>query len=282
MALHNYGINDFDIYSRDPEWQSLHRAAFPEHYKRLEEQNHVVIGTLGQLSDEEMIVEINKAFNVEIDKNQNDTDTQRFFNAIGWTERKPEVLNEYDFETKRKKLKASTIYHCDAPFTLEDSDEKIDAEKFVKQFFATDNAPNRQYLSAGLYGDGTYFSTDSVAIWADYAENEMQATQFKAFLNSNAKIIEDQILNEIVLNYKHTHPESYRLLEYCKQGTGKGKTDGMRSIIAAINGYNVIKSKRGNSFKSEVYYTVLDRSAITACDKFIRHIDAVNGDIKNW
>ncbi len=30
MMSHNYGINDYGIYSQDPEWRILHRAAFPK------------------------------------------------------------------------------------------------------------------------------------------------------------------------------------------------------------------------------------------------------------
>ena len=33
MNAHNYGREDYDEYSKDPEWQSLHKEAFPEHYE---------------------------------------------------------------------------------------------------------------------------------------------------------------------------------------------------------------------------------------------------------
>lgn len=38
MCAHNYGKIDYGIYSKDPEWQKLHKAAFPDYYQKKEEQ----------------------------------------------------------------------------------------------------------------------------------------------------------------------------------------------------------------------------------------------------
>jgi len=33
MSSHNYGIDDYDVYSKDPEWQKLHAAVFPDFHQ---------------------------------------------------------------------------------------------------------------------------------------------------------------------------------------------------------------------------------------------------------
>lgn len=33
MSSHNYGKNDYDVYSKDPEWEKLHKAAFPDFHQ---------------------------------------------------------------------------------------------------------------------------------------------------------------------------------------------------------------------------------------------------------
>lgn len=38
MCAHNYGKSDYGIYSKDPEWQKLHEAAFSEYHKKKGEQ----------------------------------------------------------------------------------------------------------------------------------------------------------------------------------------------------------------------------------------------------
>lgn len=41
MCAYNYGKSDYGIYSRDPEWQELHKAAFPDYYQKNEEQERL-------------------------------------------------------------------------------------------------------------------------------------------------------------------------------------------------------------------------------------------------
>lgn len=38
MMEHNYGINDYEEYSRDPEWKKLHKAVFPDYHQIAEEE----------------------------------------------------------------------------------------------------------------------------------------------------------------------------------------------------------------------------------------------------
>lgn len=38
MWAHNYGKDDYDKYSKDPEWEYLHRIAFPEYYESIQQE----------------------------------------------------------------------------------------------------------------------------------------------------------------------------------------------------------------------------------------------------
>ena len=41
MVSHNYGVDDYDTYSQDPEWQKLHQAAFPGYYRKIKESEEM-------------------------------------------------------------------------------------------------------------------------------------------------------------------------------------------------------------------------------------------------
>ena len=275
MFMNNYNQDDYDEYSRDPEWQKLHKAAFPEYHEKLATQNLINLSVFVKLSDSDMTSALSSAFAQAIDSNQNDTDTQRFFNAIGWSDRKPMILGNERFEQLRNKNGAITLYHTDKP-SIDSEDSEIYAEQFMSK--GADNC--RQYICNGKHGDGTYFSNSSEGAWA-YGAWKPEATQFKAFLNSNAKLISEEELDDLVEQFAVTHPETYQTLYNCKQGYGSGSTEGIKSIIAAMNGYNVILSD-GFLSGNEQYFTVLDRSAVTVCDSilFYKNVDQQNP--QNW
>ena len=275
MFMNKYGSDDFDEYSRNPEWQKLHKAAFPKHYEKLANQNLINLSVFNKLSDDDMTFVLSDAFAQVIDSNQSDTDTQRFFNAIGWSDRKPMVLDNERFEQVRNEIDAITLYHTDKPY--------IDSEEntiYAEQFMSKDAGKSRQYMSSGIHGDGTYFSNSSEGAWA-YGTWNPEATQFKAFLNSNAKPITEKELDSLVEQFATTHPKTYQTLLYCKQGYGNGRTDGMKSIIAAMNGYNVILSD-GFLSGNEQYFTVLDRSAVTVCDRILYYKNVDQHNPQNW
>ena len=48
MNEHNYGPDDFEEYSQDPEWQKLHREVFPDW-----EENSEILETEDELKDTE-------------------------------------------------------------------------------------------------------------------------------------------------------------------------------------------------------------------------------------
>lgn len=275
MYAHNYGKEDYDTYSRDPEWQKLHKAAFPDYYKQQEAKAVVNINQMGELSDRATCTALDKAFTVNITSSQNDTDTQRFFNAIGWSSKKPMIVDEETFNKLRDSLVGPTLYHTDMPFG-----EVTDAAEYAKQFMATSLSGNEQYFSGGIHGDGTYFSTNSEGAWA-YGRGKPLSTQYKAILNQNARIIDEYDLDLMVEDFKYRKPNAYEKLLQCSQGYGSGRTDGMKSIIAAMNGYNIIRSEGNFVQDNEMYYTILDRSAVTVCST-IRHYGELVGNPENW
>lgn len=275
MFMNNYGSDDFDEYSRDPEWQKLHKAAFPNHYENLANQNLINISVFNKLSDSDMTSVLSDAFARGVDTNQSDTDTQRFFNAIGWSDRKPMILDNERFEQLRNEIGAITLYHTDKPY--------IDSEEntiYAEQFMSKDPTKSRQYISGGTHGDGTYFSNSSEGAWV-YGIWKPESTQIKAFINSNAKTITEKELDLLVEQFASTHPNTFNILLHCRQGYGSGKTDGMKSVIAAINGYNVILSD-GFLCGDEQYFTVLDRSAVTVCEEILYYKNVDPKKPENW
>ena len=190
---------------------------------------------------------------VAVDKNQNPYDTQRFFNGIGWANQKPVVVaNEQALEDAKNRGETSGqyFYHTDSPQGV-----ITDAQDFAKQFLGA----GRQYLSAGVHGDGTYFSNDTVDSW--YYGYGSKSYQIKGMLNGNAKVISEVSLMQKMKAFKNTHPAAARQID--AMSTAWGARNGRKSVYAALFGYNVIQSEQGGCD----YLTVLNRSAVTVARK---------------
>lgn len=179
------------------------------------------------------------------------TDTQRFFNQIGWADEKPTLLDEQAYEAARTAAGAKSLYHTDAPT------ETLSTQRMLKQF-----QQGTQFLSGGFHGDGTYLAEMSWDSWG-YGGGESTARQQKMFLNKHAKIIQERDLDQRLHHWQTTHPKAWQALKHMGQGYasknslrgGSGSTSGSKSIFAAMLGYNVIQS--GD------YYTLLNRKAVT-------------------
>ena len=52
MWAHNYGPDDYDVYSHDPEWQALHKAAFPSEHEQNKESEQVYYTCVDDLPDD--------------------------------------------------------------------------------------------------------------------------------------------------------------------------------------------------------------------------------------
>lgn len=222
------------------------------------------VTTMASMSDAQLTRTIDDIFsNTTVGNDQQNTDTQRFFNAIGWSDRKPKVLGENAYENARRTANAKSWYHTDdtAPGTP-------DASKYSKQYMGA----GRQFLSGGIHGDGTYWANNSPGSWVygyDY-----KAAQFKGFFNSKTRSISESALDQQIRQWRQTHQSAYHRITNGSAGYGSG-LDGTRSIFAAMFGYNVIE------YRASGYRTVLDRS-VTTVSSTIRHKGTTSNLRQNW
>ncbi len=192
------------------------------------------------------------------------TDTQRFFNQIGWTNEKPTVLDDQAYEAARIAAGEDSLYHTDAPYG------SLSTKQMLDQF-----RKGTQYLSGGVHGDGTYLANWASDSWG-YGNGDPTARQQKMFLNRNAKVISELALRQQFISWSTTHPKSYAALNRMSQGykaKGAGNSiDGSQSVFAAMLGYNVIK--HGG------YYAVLNRKAVTVAKS--HKVYSILADWENW
>ena len=213
------------------------------------------LAAFSKLSDDDMAAILNEIDQYESDddlkwRNLRLSDTQRFFNQIGWADEKPVVLDEKAYETARTAAGAKSLYHTDAPYG------NLSTQRMLDQF-----RKGTQYLSGGYHGDGTYLAELSWDSWG-YGGGERTARQQKMFLNKHAKIIQERDLDQRLNAWQTSHPKAWYALRHIGQGYGSraslkagGSFAGSKSVFAAMLGYNVIQS--GD------YYTLLNRKAVT-------------------
>lgn len=213
------------------------------------------LAAFSKLSDDDMAAILNEIDQYESDddlkwRNLRLSDTQRFFNQIGWADEKPVVLDEKAYETARTAAGAKSLYHTDAPYG------NLSTQRMLDQF-----RKGTQYLSGGYHGDGTYLAELSWDSWG-YGGGERTARQQKMFLNKHAKIIQERDLDQRLNAWQTSHPKAWYALRHIGQGYGSraslkagGSFAGAKSVFAAMLGYNVIQS--GD------YYTLLNRKAVT-------------------
>lgn len=209
-----------------------------------------VLNNFLQMDDNTMASTLKSWATDSIDSNQQDTGVTRFFNAIGWAGRNPDVVPDEDALISysiANKLKRQYMYHSDAPTT-----QTPDAGVFASQYMGQ----GRQFYSYGVYGDGTYWQVgNSANNFRSYGGSAM-ATQIKGIFNGNAKPINSRNLSQLESSFSRSHPAAYaQIRQYANASRSYGGSDSTAGIIAAIHGYNVIDA--GN------YQVVLDRSATT-------------------
>lgn len=206
---------------------------------------------------------------LDADGRQQNTDIQRFFNYIGWTSDTPEVLTEKQYQQALQQAGNPTqFYHSDNPYGGHG------AREFATQFMggATDFAgnPYRQFVSGGIHGDGTYFAP-SASNSAAYG-----TSQFRGFLNSNAKVIDERTLDSKMAAFERQYPAFSRVVNKMTSGYSTvrgGDRSGLKSMFAAMLGYNVI-----HAYQHYDYHTVINRSAITVSSKTKK----ARGGMANW
>lgn len=114
------------------------------------------------------------------------------------------------------------------------------------------------YLGNGIYGDGLYFS-NSLSGSKGYGYSGSSQT-VRAVLSPGAKVISDKQLQKEYDSFVKSHPRTRKALGFSRS---KSTTNSM-SQFALIKGYNVITHTHSNG---EVYYNVINRSALIVSDK---------------
>lgn len=114
------------------------------------------------------------------------------------------------------------------------------------------------YLGNGIYGDGLYFS-NNLSGSKSYGHSSSSQT-VRAVLSPGAKVISDRQLQKEYDNFVKSQPRTRKALGFSRS---KSTTNSM-SQFALIKGYNVITHTHSDG---EVYYNVIDRSALIISDK---------------
>lgn len=244
--------------------QGVHRTlAARQHTARYQ------LSALRSMDDAHLSVALDDIFdNTPVESNQQDADTQRFFNAIGWSDELPEVVDESTFAKAaiaakhRDGRNFHMLFHTDSP-----SKNIPDAKTFSDQFMT-----GKQFQSGGIHGDGAYFAKDAETSWG-YGYGP-KAAQIRAVLNSKAKVITERKLDSMIATWANKNPQAYNKIINCHQvyyGKNASTHRGARTIFAALFGYNVIRSDQAGGT-----YTVPNRSALTVQNRVIHRDDWYN------
>ena len=227
--------------------------------------------------DEHMASVMRKINNGKVDDNQSPCFTSKYFNAIGWSERKPQVANEGVFNR--------TVNNSPLKNFINKGYHTIDAQNgspgavFGRQFLGY-GKNSRQYYSDGMYGKGTYQAYTSKGVDDKRAEDNSWeygkshgAVQFQLALNGNARTVRSQALGEMI--EKKFASRFEKVDEFLKD---KSHHWGTRlkvvgadnySVYASLFGFNTIICQDGagsyipkNNLKEIVYVVTFDRSAL--------------------
>lgn len=218
-----------------------------------------------------------KVKDLPCDDNQSPVLSTKFFNALGWTDRKPKEMEHSIDETEKQSPVNKRMYHTICPY----GDNKT-AEPSAYQLTGTAENKSRQYLSDGAFGRGTYTAaksdnegaTDELASANSWEYGtEPGSVQLTMCLNGNARIVEHSELVQLIeQKIKDTFPNLYGML-------GKNGPTNYRfgteyiSMFAAMFGFNTIRNKNSVGTKID-YYVTFDRSALTIWETaFMRNED---------
>lgn len=192
---------------------------------------------------------------------QNDTFAQRYLNAVGLSDGKPQLLSDSAYEQARMKAKQASMYHADKNFGGKTGDV------FSKQLQSGDT----MFASNGYYGGGTYWAWGSASASGGYGPY-----QTKGFLNTKARVVTTKQLDKLGKSFSASHPKTYAALVKARSGYG-GADETLYSFLAASHGYNVIQ--RGPAKHVGTYIVTLDRSVLTMSTKIIKNAQT---GMTNW
>lgn len=203
---------------------------------------------LMQMSDQDALdtVKAIAAQPIATDRTQNDTFCQRWLNATGLANEKPDVLDDVAFGKARRKAGADKLYHSDVPY----DGNAATAVKTLRQLQTGDTA----FASFGTHGSGTYLDTDAAGNARNYAG--YNGSQVKMFLNKNAKIATFSDLFQAQSDFQNKHPKTYKYLISNHTGTQWGASE-LKTIWLTSSGYNAYDTGR--------YKVAYSRKALTIC-----------------
>lgn len=213
----------------------------------------VSIANLNAMGDQEFSDEIDRIVSTvknDPDQQPDSDEVQKFFNAIGWTNDVPTLVNDEDeleAAKQRGDVHGKYLWHTDAPTGLTD-----DAQRFADQY----QGNGRHFVSGGVMGDGTYWADDPNDSWNYSNGGRHRAYMQKGMLNRNAKEINNKQLDNEIKKFKRKYPKKYARIMAMNGASRYASSDSVRSVFAALLGYNTITSGYG-------YYVVLNRSATT-------------------
>ena len=198
---------------------------------------------------------------IRTDGTQNNTFIQRYLNATGLSDNKPQLLADGAYEKARMKAKEASLYHADRDYGGKKGDQ------FAKQLQSGDT----MFSANGYYGAGTYWAWGSASASGEYGRY-----QTKGFLNAKARVITTNQLAAMGRTFSARHPKTYAALVSARAGYG-GTNETLYSFLAASHGYNVIQ--RDSHKTAGTYMVTLDRSVLTMSTKMIKN---ANGSTVNW
>lgn len=201
---------------------------------------------------------------LSIDPDQNDTATTRFLNAIGWSDRRPDVTDEAGFAQAVSKAPIKRrMFH-----TINCLGGQQSAALQAKQLLGKGDGPCRHYQSNGVYGKGTYLAAANKNAAQDYDATvsracwsygiEAGSLQMDVCLNEHAKVI---LVADVLRYFKELEtlfPELHGWIE----SVDLSRPGENYAFITALYGYNVVLSPFAGSGQID-YLSVCDRSALT-------------------
>ena len=200
---------------------------------------------------------------VRVDDNQSETYTTKFFNAIGWSSNKPQICENMNEEVKKNKQYPVKMFHTirpagtNGPTMKEIVNQMVGNGEYGRQFYNSSKAKFGQ----GLYTAAANLEKISAESEEDAREKSWDfgpdkgSVQFTMALNEHAKVIDNNQLEKKMSEFADKFPATFGFWNDREKVR-------FRSILAALNGYNVIRVKTPVDGDID-YYCITDRKAIT-------------------
>lgn len=209
----------------------------------------VTLAEVQQMSDQELHDFLINVYKTDIPDFLNKVHLQKMIYALNLNAA-PEIVDQKTFD--------NLVKQGNTPIYRTVNDTTVNGIRFTADDICdmmTDG--DTTFVGNGIHGDGLYFSN---SLSGSKAYGHSSSKTVGAVLNSSAKIISESALRQQYNTFIKTHPQTRKALGFARS---KSSNDSM-SQFALIQGYNVISSPQGGG---EMYYTVIDRSALTMTRK---------------